>query len=110
MTRRVIIDCDPGIDDSIALCLALFDPRLEVVAVTATAGNVDAHQSSRNVQTIIEMLDPPRWPRMGMARSDEDVSLAIARELPGGFIEAFSFCGVVNNRKVVGCRPVNTHV
>ena len=42
MTRRVIIDCDPGIDDSIALCLALFDPRLEVVAVTATAGNVDA--------------------------------------------------------------------
>lgn len=83
MTPRVIIDCDPGIDDSIALCLALFDPRIEVVAVTATVGNVDAHQASRNVQTIIEMLDPPRWPRMGMARSDEDVSITIARELHG---------------------------
>ncbi len=30
-----IIDCDPGIDDAVALALALFDPRLEVLAVTA---------------------------------------------------------------------------
>ncbi|MCA9148635.1 MAG: nucleoside hydrolase [Planctomycetales bacterium] len=70
MPRKVIIDCDPGIDDAVALCLALFDPRLEVVAVTATAGNVDAHQSSRNVQRILELLDPPRWPRVGVARQD----------------------------------------
>ena len=32
MGRKVIIDCDPGIDDAVALALALFDPRLEVVA------------------------------------------------------------------------------
>ena len=38
MARKVIIDCDPGIDDAVALTLALFDPRLEVIAVTATAG------------------------------------------------------------------------
>ena len=38
--KKVIIDVDPGIDDAIALAIALFDPRLEVLAVTATGGNV----------------------------------------------------------------------
>ena len=70
MARKVIIDCDPGIDDAVALSMALFDSRLDVVAVTATAGNVDAHQASRNVQSIIELLDPPRRPRLGMATID----------------------------------------
>lgn len=67
MGRKVIIDCDPGIDDAVALCMALFDPRLEVLAVTATAGNVAANQVNRNVQAIIEQLDPPRLPRIGVA-------------------------------------------
>ena len=67
MARKVIIDTDPGIDDAVALCMALFDPRLEVVAVTAVAGNVSAEQATRNVQAIIEQLDPPRWPRIGAA-------------------------------------------
>ncbi|MFO0904713.1 MAG: nucleoside hydrolase [Pirellulales bacterium] len=67
MPRKVIIDCDPGIDDALALVIALFDPRLEVIAVTAVAGNVDADQASRNVQSIIEQLDPPRFPRLGAA-------------------------------------------
>lgn len=66
MTRKVIIDCDPGIDDAVALCMALFDSRLEVVAVTATSGNVSAGQASRNVQALIERLDPPLWPRYGV--------------------------------------------
>lgn len=67
MARKVILDVDPGIDDALALTLALFDPRLEVVAVTAVAGNVTAQQATRNVQAIIEQLDPPRWPRIGTA-------------------------------------------
>jgi inosine-uridine nucleoside N-ribohydrolase len=71
MTRKVIIDCDPGIDDAIAISMALFDPRVDVVAVTATAGNVPAEQASRNVQAIIERLDPPRFPRVGAASFTE---------------------------------------
>jgi purine nucleosidase len=67
MTRKVIIDCDPGIDDTFALAMALFDPRLEVLAVTAVEGNVPADQASLNVQTIIDQLDPPRYPRVGAA-------------------------------------------
>lgn len=73
MARKVILDVDPGIDDAVALTMALFDPRLEVVAVTATAGNVPAEQATRNVQTIIEQLDPPRWPRIGAASADEEL-------------------------------------
>ncbi len=71
MTRKVIIDCDPGIDDAVALCMALFDPRFDVVAVTAVAGNVRADQASRNVQAIIERVDPPRYPRVGTASDPE---------------------------------------
>jgi purine nucleosidase len=73
MTRKVIIDCDPGIDDAVALCMALFDTRINVAAVTAVAGNVPADQASRNVQAIIERIDPPRYPRLGAA-SDPELS------------------------------------
>lgn len=73
MARKVILDVDPGIDDAVAIALALFDPRLEVVAVTAVAGNVPAEQATRNVQAIVELLDPPRLPRIGAAvRPDRD--------------------------------------
>ncbi len=67
MARKVIIDCDPGIDDAFALTQALFDPRLEVLAVTAVEGNVTAAQAGANVQAIIDQLDPPRYPRIGAA-------------------------------------------
>ncbi|TWT42943.1 nucleoside hydrolase [Botrimarina hoheduenensis] len=67
MPRKIILDMDPGVDDAVALCLALADPGLEVVAVTATGGNVGPEQASRNVQAIIERIDPTRWPRIGAA-------------------------------------------
>jgi inosine-uridine nucleoside N-ribohydrolase len=78
MARKVILDVDPGIDDAMALCLALSNPELEVVAVTAVGGNVSPAQSTRNVQAIIERLDPPRWPRLGAA-SEPDNRLAVDR-------------------------------
>lgn len=71
ITKKLLLDVDPGIDDAVALCLALFDPQVEVVAVTAVGGNVPAEQASRNVQAIIEQLDPPRWPRIGEATAPD---------------------------------------
>jgi len=53
------------------MTLALFDPRIEVVAVTAVGGSVSPEQATRNVQTIIETLDPPRWPRVGAATAPD---------------------------------------
>ena len=83
MPRKVIIDCDPGIDDALALTLALFDPRLEVVAVSAVAGNVPADRATLNVQAIIERLDPPRYPRLGAATAAEDMPYIDGRHLHG---------------------------
>jgi len=71
MARKVILDIDPGIDDALALCIALFDPRLDVLAVTAVGGNCSPEQATRNVQAIVEHLDPPRWPRLGAASPPE---------------------------------------
>jgi inosine-uridine nucleoside N-ribohydrolase len=67
MPRKVILDVDPGVDDAMALCMALANPDLEVIAVTAVGGNCPPDVATRNVQAIIEQLDPPRWPRIGAA-------------------------------------------
>jgi inosine-uridine nucleoside N-ribohydrolase len=71
MARKIIIDMDPGIDAAIALTMALFEPRFDVVAVTATGGRVSPAQATQNVQMLIEQLDPPRWPRIGAANPDQ---------------------------------------
>lgn len=83
MARKVIIDCDPGIDDAVALTMALFDPRLEVVAVTAVAGNVPAERATLNVQALVEQLDPPRYPRMGVASPPDDQPYIDSRLIHG---------------------------
>jgi inosine-uridine nucleoside N-ribohydrolase len=67
MARKVILVADPGIDGAFAATLALFDPELDVLGIAATAGNVSADQASRNVQIVVEQVDPPRWPRIGAA-------------------------------------------
>jgi inosine-uridine nucleoside N-ribohydrolase len=71
MARKIILDVDPGIDDAVAVCLALEDPSFDVLAVTATGGTVSPEQSTTNVQAIVEQLDPPRWPRLGCASADQ---------------------------------------
>jgi len=75
MSRKIILDCDPGIDDAVAITMALFDPRLDVLAVTATAGTVDAAQANTNTMAIIGKLDPARYPRIGSALPPSDAPL-----------------------------------
>jgi purine nucleosidase len=51
--HQIIIDCDPGQDDAIALLLALASPdEIEVVAITTVAGNVPLARTTRNAQRI----------------------------------------------------------
>lgn len=71
MARKVIIDCDPGIDDALALSLALWNPGIDVLAITACAGTTDAEQATSNLQTLVEKLDPPMFPRLGTALDPE---------------------------------------
>lgn len=83
MARKLIIDCDPGIGDAVALCMALFDPRLNVMAVTATAGIVGSEQATTNVRALIEQLDPPRYPRVGAAAPSHHAPVEDANLLHG---------------------------
>jgi inosine-uridine nucleoside N-ribohydrolase len=82
MPRKVILDLDPGVDDAVALCVALADPNLEVIAVTATGGAVPPDQASRNLQAIVERIDPPKRPRIGVADSLQPLRTD-ARDLHG---------------------------
>ena len=54
--RPIIIDCDPGQDDALALLLALASPdELEVLAVTAVAGNVPLALTQENARKVVEL-------------------------------------------------------
>lgn len=53
--RKVIIDCDPGIDDSLALLLALKSKELEVLGITIVCGNVPAKQGVQNALKALDM-------------------------------------------------------
>ncbi len=67
MSRKVIIDCDLGTDDAVALCLALFSSQIELLAVTACEGCVSSEQANNNLQAVVTQIDPPRYPRLGLA-------------------------------------------
>ncbi len=54
--RRVILDCDPGHDDALAILLACASPGLEVLGVTAVAGNSGLANTTRNVLRVLTLL------------------------------------------------------
>ena len=56
MPRRIIIDADPGIDDAVAILLALATPEeLEVLGIVAVAGNLPLVQTERNARRVCEL-------------------------------------------------------
>jgi purine nucleosidase len=55
--RRVIIDTDPGVDDAMAILLALNSPELKVEALTVVPGNVDARQGLENALKIVSLAN-----------------------------------------------------
>lgn len=57
MKRKVIIDCDPGIDDSLAIMLALSSPELDILGITITAGNAPLKQGFENAKKVLNHMD-----------------------------------------------------
>ncbi len=55
--KKVIIDCDPGIDDVLALLLALRSPELDVLGITVVCGNVPTKQGAENALKALSLLD-----------------------------------------------------
>ncbi len=61
-TTPVVIDCDPGIDDVVALALAARSPELDIRAVTTTYGNVELDKATRNATTVLDLVGRPDVP------------------------------------------------
>jgi purine nucleosidase len=66
----VLIDCDTGIDDSLALLYACASPLAEIVGVTCCGGNVEARQVAANTLAVLELA------------GRGDVEVALGREAP----------------------------
>ncbi len=62
MPRRIIIDTDPGIDDAVAILLALASPEIEVLGLVAVAGNLPLAVTERNTRAIVELAGRPEIP------------------------------------------------
>lgn len=62
MKKKVIIDCDVGVDDALALILAFHSPELEVKAITAVNGNVPLEKVFINVQKVLCLIRPQQCP------------------------------------------------
>src|SRR3954466_4578642 len=57
MPTPVIIDCDPGHDDAMALLLALASPELELSAVTTVAGNQTLEKVTANAIRVLDVAN-----------------------------------------------------
>jgi purine nucleosidase len=66
----LLIDCDTGLDDSLALLYACASPEAEVLAVSCCSGNVEADQVARNTLAVLELAG-----RL-------DIEVAIGRRMP----------------------------
>lgn len=62
MTRHLLIDSDPGIDDALAILLALRAPDVRVEAVTTVAGNVPVEPATLNARRILSVAAPESPP------------------------------------------------
>ena len=70
-SRRIVLDTDPGIDDAIAILLALRSPELHVEAITTVAGNVPVEVATENARKMVDLA----------GRSDVIVAKGAARPL-----------------------------
>src|SRR5215813_13231663 len=57
--EKIIIDSDPGQDDPVAILLALASPELDVLGLTAVAGNVPLKLTEKNARKICELAGKP---------------------------------------------------
>lgn len=55
MAQKIILDCDPGHDDAIAMMLAWGNPNIDLLAVTTVVGNQTLEKVSRNALAVAEI-------------------------------------------------------
>jgi purine nucleosidase len=98
--ERILIDCDPGHDDAVALLMALAGRDLfDVVGVTTVAGNIDVAQAERNARAVCALA----------GRADVAVRAGCARPLVHPLRDASDFHGVTGLDGLAPLPPVGAH-
>ena len=65
MSTPVLIDTDMGVDDAMAVALALSSRELEVAGLVSVGGNVGLEQATRNIGRLLNAVGVERWPKIG---------------------------------------------
>ncbi len=81
--RRVLIDCDPGTDDALAIMMALNSRDLDVAGLTTVAGNARIEDTTRNALSVLECI----------GRAETPVWQGSARPLKGSFRYGYDYHG-----------------
>ncbi len=79
----IILDCDPGHDDAIALLLALASPEIELLGVTTVAGNQTLEKTTANAIRVLDFAGRPNIPVAAGARRPLVRELRVAAEVHG---------------------------
>lgn len=87
MARPILIDTDMGVDDAVAIALALASKDLDVVGIASVGGNVSLDQATINVQRLLGALAPDDKPRVARGYDQADADLPDASHVfgPDGF-------------------------
>jgi len=83
MPTRIIVDCDPGHDDAIALLLALASPELELLGVTTTYGNQTLEKTTANALRVLELVGRADVPLATGADRPLERELVVAAHVHG---------------------------
>ena len=99
--KKFIIDTDPGVDDSAALSLSLYDEEMEIVLVTTVSGNLDVDTVTRNALHVLEKFcrtDIPlaKGAASPLVRQPKDAKFIHQNEGMGNYIPP----------KTVGAKPI----
>jgi inosine-uridine nucleoside N-ribohydrolase len=79
----IVLDCDPGHDDAIALLLALASPELDLLAVTTTYGNQTLEKTTANALRVLELADRTEIPVAAGADRPLQRELTVAAHVHG---------------------------
>jgi inosine-uridine nucleoside N-ribohydrolase len=83
MRTPIVLDCDPGHDDAIALLVALASPELEVLGVTTTYGNQTVEKTTANALRVLELTGRTDVPVASGASEPLSRPLAVAAHVHG---------------------------
>jgi inosine-uridine nucleoside N-ribohydrolase len=83
MPLPILIDTDMGVDDAIAVTLALLCETLSVEAIVSVGGNVPLLQATRNIGRLLRAVSPDRHPLVGMGLDQHAEGLTDARHVFG---------------------------